>query len=172
MMLTAGCGGGGGSKGQASAKTTEAAAGTTPTSASNGNRAASIDVCALLSEADAGDVAAKAQFGGAGDTYKLTATKVDQGSLPQSGCKFRIQAVSSSGSVEAGGAVEMDVSSADSFAAVSGGGKAIPGLGDQAVSSGGATVVRVGDLMLQTGEDTFTQTFVVELYKKMIPKLR
>jgi hypothetical protein len=33
-------------------------------------------------------------------------------------------------------------------------------------------VVRVGGLMLSAGEDSFTDEFVVDLYRKMIPHLR
>jgi hypothetical protein len=176
LAFVSACGGGSGSKSGASGpgtvtSSTTSAGGSQSTTA-NPSRAASIDVCSLLTEADAADVAGKAQLGGAGATYKLTATKVDQtSSIPTSACKFGIDAYSG-GSVVSGGVVEMDVTSADNFAAYKNGGTPIPGLGDEAVSSSGVAVVRVGDLMLQTGEDTLTQSFVVELYRKMVPKLK
>lgn len=177
LAVLSACGGGGSAKPSASkASTTTAAASPSQTSAGStdgakASRAGSIDVCGLLSEADAADVAAKAGLGGAGSSYKLTATKVDQSSSaqPMSSCKFKIEAVGGGGG---GGTVQIDVVDGDNFAIYKGNGKAVSGLGDEAVSSEGTTVVRVGDLMLQTSEDSFTQSFVVALYQKMIPKMR
>lgn len=48
----------------------------------------------------------------------------------------------------------------------------MPGLGDEAYRGQGSTVVRTGGLMLSAGEDSFTDGFVVDLYRKMIPHLK
>lgn len=134
------------------------------------SRAGSIDVCALLSDADAAAVARDRGLNGAqtADTkYTLKTTKVGStGTVgpPTSGCKFSIDGEGASGTVE------IDVVPADNISIYSDGEK-VPGLGDEAYRGGGQTVVRVGDLMLQTSENSFTEGFVVALYRKMIPKL-
>lgn len=138
-----------------------------PTTA-DASRAASIDVCSLLTEADAADVEASSHPGAAGDTYKLTATKVvDTSPIPDSACKFSFSTYSA-GTLVSSGVIEVDVRSAQYFAPYKDGGKLIPGLGDEAVSTSGLVVVRVGDLMMQAGG----HQFVIDLFRKMVPKLK
>ena len=135
------------------------------------SRAGSIDVCALLSEADAAAVARERGLNGAQteDTkYTLTSTKVESigtAERPMSGCKFHIDGEGASGTVE------IDVAPGDGISIYSDGEK-VPGLGDEAYSGGGQTVVRVGDLLMLTSENSFTQGFAVALYQKMIPNLK
>ena len=138
------------------------------TPAGAANSASGVDVCALLTSQDAAAVAQERGLsGGSGKpTYTLTSTVQDYPNLavPTSGCKFTIAGGGASGTVV------IEVVSAENFALYSDG-EAVPGLGDEAVSQGGTTVVRVGDLMLQTSENSFTEAFVVALYRKMIPNL-
>ncbi len=136
---------------------------------STSSRAGSIDVCGLLSPADADAVARERGLDGAqtADTqYTLKAEKQDYGSsyVPTSGCKF---AISSGG---ASGVVEIQVVPADNFSLYSSG-EPVPGLGDEAYRGMGTTVVRVGDLMLQAGENSFTDDFAVAMFRKMVPHL-
>ena len=141
------------------------------TATAGSSRAGSIDVCALLSEADAAAVARERKLDSAqtaATNYTLKATKVVTTANvgpPTSGCTFSI------GSGGGGGTVEIDVVPAANIAGYADG-KKVPGLGDEAYSGGGLTVVRVGDVMLQSNENSFTQGFVVALYRKMIPKLK
>ncbi|MET3805568.1 hypothetical protein ABIB25_002572 [Nakamurella sp. UYEF19] len=132
------------------------------------NRAGSIDVCALLSEADAVAVAREQMAASqrAAGVYTLQATPTSgSGIKPSSGCKFNISGLGGSGTVE------IDITEGDDIGLYRSG-KKVPGLGDEAYSGIGQTVVRVGDLMLQTSENSFTDAFAVALYKKMIPKLK
>lgn len=131
---------------------------------------ADLDVCGLLSSEDAAAVAQERGLSGsaaADTTYSLTSTKVDYSPtspVPTAGCSFTIEGGGASGTVV------IEVVSADNFALYSDG-EAVPGLGDEAFSGGGTTVVRVGDLMLQTSENSFTESFAVALYQKMIPNM-
>ncbi|SDO88488.1 hypothetical protein SAMN04515671_2234 [Nakamurella panacisegetis] len=142
-----------------------------PSAAAGASRAGSIDVCALLSEADAAAVARERGLNGAQTSatkYTLKATRsatTGGATMPMSGCTFTIDGDGASGTVE------IDVLSADNFAIYAGGVK-VPGLGDEAYKGDGQTVVRVGDLMLQTSENSFTDGFAVALYRKMIPHLK
>jgi hypothetical protein len=134
-----------------------------------GKNPADVDVCALLTQADANDVAhARALDSQQTDatTYTLTSTKqTGTGIKPTSGCKFTI---ASSG---AQGTVSFQVESASGFSIYSSGTK-VEGLGDEAYSSLGTTNVRVGSLMISPGEDSFTQDFTTDLLRKMAPKLK
>ena len=129
-----------------------------------------IDVCSMLSPADAAEVARERGLNGAQTAktvYTLTAKKqAATGSEPSAGCAFSIDGQGASGTVV------IQVSSATNFALYAASGDKVSGLGDEAYSDGGSTVVRVGGLMLSTGEDSFTNDFVVALYRKMIPNLK
>ena len=155
--------------GQGRSETSESQTDALSAPAGGSGRAGSIDVCGLLSEADAAAVARDRGLDGAqtaATVYKLKATPTSgSGTKPTSGCKFDI---SSDG---ASGAIEIDVTSGDDITLYTSEEK-VPGLGDEAYSGGGQTVVRVGDLMLQTSENSFTEEFAVALYRKMIPKLK
>jgi hypothetical protein len=173
VLLLAGCGGSSGSSAAANGQDAAAIGGDSSTgrsgSAGGGRDPASVDVCSLLSQEDAAAVARDHSLNGSQtDTtvYKLTATpqpKID--TPPTSGCEFTI---SSDG---AQGTVVIQVQSADDFGLYSSGTK-VPGVGDEAYRGQGTTVVRVGSLMLSAGEDSFTDSFVTDLYRKMAPHLR
>ncbi|KAA0021341.1 hypothetical protein [Antrihabitans cavernicola] len=151
---------------------------TTPNGASSA--AANVDVCSLLHEDDAYAVADKSGLAGgkaAGATYKLTSTKVDydpsiQQYSPKSGCRFSFDATGSDGDTNFVGAVVIETSPASDFDLYAGNGKPIAGLGDEAVDSAGVTYVKVGDVMFQSGEDSFTNDFVTDLYRKMVPNMK
>jgi hypothetical protein len=140
-----------------------------PASATATSDPADIDVCSLLSQDDAAAVARAHGLNGAqtaATVYTLTATKqTDSGIEPSSSCKFTIA------SEGAEGTVIIQVQSAKDFDLYSSGTK-VTGLGDEAYRDQGSTVVRVGDLMISAGEDSFTDDFVVDLYRKMIPNLK
>lgn len=143
-------------------------------SAGESSRAATVDVCALLSEDDAARVARDEGLSGAQTPeteYTLTKSKVEypeqqQMTSPTAGCEFSISGGGATGNVV------IEVVSAENFSLYAGDGEEVNGLGDEAVSVGGATIVRVDDLMLQTSENSYTEEFVVELYRKMIPNLQ
>lgn len=137
---------------------------------------AKIDVCATLSDADAAAVADQFKLGGglaggAKYTVKRTAETYSADSQkirPKAGCRVEIDAGG------AFGAVVIEVQEADGWSLYSGdsAAKKVSGLGDEAVSVRGATVVKVGNIMLSTGENSMTESLVVELYRKMVPGLR
>lgn len=146
-------------------------------SGSKGNvNIGAIDVCATLSDADVATVAEQRKLGGGAaqgakytvkktpETYNAEAQKVN----PKSGCRVEI---------DAGGAfglVVIEVQEADGWNLYAGdsGAKKVAGVGDEAVTVRGATVAKVGNVMLSTGENSLTDEFIVELYKKMVPGLR
>jgi hypothetical protein len=136
----------------------------------SGRNPADVDVCALLSESDANDVARARGLDGAqtaATTYKLTATKeVGTGIRPTSGCKFIIAADEGAQAI-----VSFQVASAEGFSIYSGG-TTIEGLGDEAYANQGSVVVRVDDLMLSPGENSATSDFATDLMRKMAPKLK
>jgi len=140
-----------------------------PASATPTTDIAKIDVCGLLSEDDAAATARAHRLNGAqtdATVYTLTATpQTGTGSEPVASCKFSIDGQGASGTVV------IQVQSARDFSLYASGTK-VPDLGDEAYRDQGSTVVRVGDLMLSAGEDSFTDDFVVDLYRKMIPHLR
>ena len=175
VLLLAGCGGSSGSSSAGSGQSAAVVAGTGDSSgqsspAAGGKDPASVDVCSLLSQEDAAAVARDHSLNGSQtDTtaYKLTAKP--QPSIdtpPTSSCEFTI---SSDG---AQGTVVIQVQSADDFAALYASGTKVSGLGDEAYREQGSTVVRVGGLMLSAGEDSFTDSFVTDLYRKMAPHLK
>ena len=126
-------------------------------------------MCSLLSQEDAAAVARAHSLNGAqtaATVYTLTATpQTDTGSEPSASCRFSIDGQGAQGTVA------IQVQSAQDFAIYSIGTK-VPGSGDEAYRNQGSTVVRVGGLMLSAGEDSFSDDFVVDLYRKMIPHLK
>jgi hypothetical protein len=135
----------------------------------SGTNPATVDVCALLSPADANEVARANGLDGAqtaATTYKLTATKqTPTGIDPSSSCEFTI---SDDG---AEGTVAFQVASAAHFSVYSSG-KKVSGLGDEAYDDGSSTVMRVGSLMISPGEDSFQEDFTTDLLRKMAPNLK
>lgn len=176
-ILLAGCGG--------SSKTASKAAGSTPAgtgvaavdttqpspsetaSSTPSGDASAVDVCALLSQDDAAAVARAKGLNGAqtaATKYKLTAKKLPVQNKTAS-CEFSIDGEGASGTVV------IQVMSAENFSLYANG-KKVDGLGDEAYTDGSATVVRVGGLMMTTSEDSFTNSFVTELFRKMAPHLK
>ena len=161
----------------AAAGPTSAATGTTPASAAvadDGSRAGSIDVCSLLSQADASAVARQFQLAGdssATATYKLTAEKQPDTttSYPTSSCQFTIAQVTSDNT---GSEVILTIS-VEPAKYMDKTGTKIAGLGDEAYDEGGYAQVRVGDLVLLPGQNSGAdEDFVNALFRAMIPKLR
>jgi hypothetical protein len=138
-------------------------------SSGSGTNPGDVDVCALLTPADANEVARAHGLDGAQTattTYRLTATKqTDTGIEPTSSCEFTIA------DDGAEGTVAFQVGSAAHFS-VYASGKKVDGLGDEAYDDGSATVVRVGNLMISAGEDSFPEDFTTDLLRKMAPHLK
>ncbi|MCW2540173.1 MAG: hypothetical protein JWN95_1898 [Frankiales bacterium] len=135
------------------------------------SRVTSIDVCALLSPADAAAVARDRGLNGAqtaATKYSLTTTPQPgtNPNQPTSGCKFSIDGEGASGTVV------ILVQAAENFSLYSTDASKVPDLGDEAYDNGSSTVVRVGDLMLLTSENSFSDQFVADLYRKMVPNLK
>lgn len=139
------------------------------TSSGSGTNPANVDVCALLTQADANAVARAHGLDGAQTattTYTLTAKKqTDTGVEPTSSCEFTIA------DDGAEGTVAFQVGSAAHFSVYSTGTK-VSGLGDEAYDDGSSTVVRVGSLMISAGEDSFGDSFTTDLLRKMVPNLK
>jgi hypothetical protein len=155
-----------------------AAAGSTPSSAAaaagDGSRAGSIDVCSLLSPADASAVAR--QFKLAGDdsataTYKLITEKQPAAttSYPTSSCQFTIAQVTSDNT---GSEVILTIS-VEPAKYMDKTGTKITGLGDEAYDEGEYAQVRVGDVVLLPGQNSGAdEDFINGLYRAMIPNLK
>jgi hypothetical protein len=181
LAVTA-CGSSASSTSPAAAGTTSAVgttdAGTTPSSAAaaadDGSRAGSIDVCSLLSQADASAVARKFQLAGdssATATYKLTTEKQPDTttSYPTSSCQFTIAQVTSDNT---GSEVTLTIS-VEPAKYMDKTGTKITGLGDEAYDEGDYAQVRVGDVVLLPGQNSGAdEDFINALYRAMIPNLR
>ncbi len=169
---TAACGSSAKSSAADGDSATPATEGATPTGASADSgdtaHAGSIDVCSLLSEADAGAVAKQFKLGGDSVTaYKLTAEKrpPPTTAYPSSSCRFTIATA--------------DIGSQVTFAVVVSPAKyldktgtKIEGLGDEAYDEGPYDEVRVGDIVLQTNENSGAgEDFLNAIYRAMIPNI-
>lgn len=171
-LLLAGCGGGSSGTSPTAAKQAGSGAADGGSSSNDAPNAAAakVDVCSLLSQEDASAVARAHSLNGAqtdATVYTLTATPQNDTSAPEgtSSCKFHIAGGG------AGGTVVVQVQSAKDFGLYKSGTK-VAGVGDEAYKAQGSTVVRVGGLMMSAGEDSFTDSFVVDLYRKMAPHLK
>jgi hypothetical protein len=173
------CGSSASSTSSAAADTTSATGtAATPSSAaaavSDGSRAGSIDVCSLLSQADASAVAKKFKLAGdssATATYKLTAEKQPPAttSYPTSSCQFTIAQVTSDNT---GSEVTLTIS-VEPAKYMDKTGTKITGLGDEAYDEGDYAQVRVGDVVLLPGQNSGAdENFINALYRAMIPNLR
>jgi hypothetical protein len=169
--------------GSSASSISPAAAGTTalspaPSSAAaaadDGSRAGSINVCSLLSQADASAVAKKFQLAGddsATAVYKLTAQKQPDTttSYPTSSCQFTIAQVTTDNT---GSEVVLTIS-VEPAKYMDKTGKKITGLGDEAYDEGDYAQVRVGDVVLLPGQNSGAdEDFINALYRAMIPNLR
>ena len=162
----------------ATSATGTAATGTTPSSAAaaagDGSRAGSINVCSLLSQADASAVAKKFKLAGdssATATYKLTAQKQPPAttSYPTSSCQFTIAQVTTDNT---GSEVTLTIS-VEPAKYMDKTGTKITGLGDEAYDEGDYAQVRVGDVVLLPGQNSGAdEDFINALYRAMIPNLR
>jgi hypothetical protein len=129
-----------------------------------------VDVCALLSAADANAVATADKLDGAQTTstvYKLTATKApDAAGQGESACRFTISDGGAEGTVafvvEQGAHIDFYTD-----------GTKVDGLGDEAyTNSNGGTVVRVGGLLINEADDSLSGPFTTDLLRKMAPNLK
>ena len=134
-----------------------------------------VDVCALLTDDDARDVATKAPLVNAGSViYTVKREKQTYSSdvkPPLGGCKFEFYSqTSDTGTPSLSAAVGIEARDAGDFGIYKGG-TPVAGLGDEAYNSSGSTVVRRGNVMLSAGENSATDDFVVQMYRRMVPNL-
>jgi hypothetical protein len=179
VLSVAACGGSGGSAssaaggsaspaGAATASATQSAA----SAAGNPAHAGSIDVCSLLSPADASAVAK--QFKLASDpsaTYKLMTVKQPPPTTayPTSACQFTIAQVTSD-NMGSEAIVTVGVQPAKYLDKT---GTKINGLGDEAYDEGEYVEVRVGDVVLQSNNNQgASKDFINALYRAMIPNVK
>jgi hypothetical protein len=173
-LSLAACGGNASSSAGPSPSATAATTAQSAASAAggDGSRAGSIDVCSLLSPADASAVAK--QFKLASDpaaTYKLMTEKQPPPttSYPTSACRFTIAEVTAD-NTGSEAIVTVGVSPAKYLDKT---GTKIAGLGDEAYDEGPYVEVRVGDLVLQSNENSGAdKDFINAMYRAMIPNLR
>jgi hypothetical protein len=174
LSLTA-CGGG--SSDQAASSTTSDADQTSVTQAAaaptggNAAHAGSIDVCSLLSPADA--KAEAKQFKLASDPaakYKLMTQKQPPPTTayPTSACQFTIAEVTAD-NTGSEAIVSVSVSPAQYLDKT---GTKINGLGDEAYDEGDYVEVRSGDVVLQSNSNQgASKDFINAMYQAMIPHL-
>ena len=179
-LSVAACGGSSGSTassaaGGSASPAGAATAGATPSSASaagNPSHAGSIDVCSLLSPADASAVAK--QFKLSSDpsaTYKLMTQKQPPPTTayPTSACQFTIAQVTSD-NTGSEAIVTVGVQPAKYLDKT---GTKINGLGDEAYDEGEYVEVRVGDVVLQSNNHQgASKDFINALYRAMIPHVK
>jgi hypothetical protein len=170
---------------KSTAQSAERAGGATPMaevssssagSAGDGADAGSIDVCALLSAADATAIATK--FTLASDpsaTYRLTTEKLPAPttSYPTSACRFTIAEVTAD-NTGSEAIVSVTVAPAKYLDKT---GTKVDGLGDEAYDEGNYVQVRTGDVVLQSNENSgasqdFINAMYQAMYQAMIPNVR
>ena len=156
LVLLPACGGSDSSQGQAQTSPSATASGSGSSAAPT-----ALDVCGLLTADDAKAVVAAR---GSGPGFAFTAQPQDARTPILGACKFTF-----TGSIN--GAIVIMATSGDDIALYRKG-TPIPNLGDEAFSELGTSVVRVGKYMLSVGENSFTQGFVTEMYKRMAPRLK
>lgn len=130
---------------------------------------AGVDVCALLSAADANTVAHAEQldeFQTPSTVYAFTAAKQTQPG--GSACRFRIAAPPGE---DGQGSVVFRVVTARGFA-VPPDGRPITGLGDEAYDTGTSPVVRVGTVVISSADDSFSDSLTVALLRTIVPKIK
>jgi hypothetical protein len=162
--------------GSATSSSEAAAASTASSVASpaggNASHAGSIDVCSLLSPADASAVAKQFALGGdPSATYKLMTEKLPPPTTayPSSACRFTIAQVTAD-NTGSEAIVTVGVQPARYLDKT---GTKIDGLGDEAYDEGQYVEVRVGDLVLQSNQNSgANEDFINALYRAMIPNLR
>ena len=158
----------------------EGTAGQESTTGSEGSTGASpaagpVDVCALLSDEDAVDVATNAPLVNSSSvTYTIEREKQTAGpevfKPPLGDCKFFFYSTTDIAPKSISATVQIQATDASDFGLYKSG-TPVPGLGDEAYKSTGSTVVRKGNVMLSAGENSATDDFVVAIYKKMVPNL-
>jgi hypothetical protein len=119
-------------------------------------------VCGLFNADDAKAVVLATKSGG--DTT-MTATKVAVTSPKLGACKFQFDGTPA-------GTLVIEAAPADGMSFFRGGSKPLPGIGDEAFTNAGTPYVRVGGVMLSSGENSFTSNFVIEVFRRMAPKMK
>jgi hypothetical protein len=149
-----------------------------PSPATGDGELGPVDVCAMLTDEEAVEVAT-VQGLNSDPSAKYSVEKEKQeypGTVlfpPLGGCKFLFYSETSSTPRSFNGAAVIEVTDAESFDFYKGAGATpVAGIGDEAVTQLGSTVVRVGDVMMSTGENSFTDAFVIEMYRRMADDLR
>jgi hypothetical protein len=167
----------GSSAGAGSAAATGAASASatqSPASAAGGNpsHAGSIDVCSLLSPADASAVAKQFKLAANPSArYKLMTVKQPPPTTayPSSACQFTIAQVTSD-NTGSEAIVTVGVQPAKYLDKT---GTKINGLGDEAYDEGEYVEVRVGDVILQSNQNQgASKDFINALYRAMIPNVK
>jgi hypothetical protein len=140
--------------------------------AGDASHAGSIDVCALLSPADASSVATKHKLSSdAAATYKLATEKQPPPTTayPSSACRFTIATVTADNTGNEA-VVTVGVQPAKYLDKS---GTKIAGLGDEAYDEGDYSEVRVGDVVLQSNQNSgANEDFINDLYRAMIPNIK
>jgi hypothetical protein len=138
--------------------------------------AGSVDVCALLTDEAAVEVAKNAPLVSA-ESVTYTIKREKQTSSPEvvkpplGDCKFYFYSqTSDASSPSISATVQIQANDASEFDIYKSG-TPVPGLGDEAYKSTGSTVVRKGNVMLSAGENSATDGFVVAMYRKMVDNL-
>jgi len=175
-LLLAACGGGGDDDDDSTGDATTVPGATATRASSDAGASAdpaNIDVCSMLTDEEAAEVASaeETRLGGPGATYTVTREKIEytaeqQRNFPQSSCRFVI---------DAGGAlavVQVIVSSGDTYDLLyRSEGTPVAGVGDHAVFYRGSAIAKVGDLQLSIGEYTATAEFNMEIFRRIAPDL-
>jgi hypothetical protein len=140
-------------------------------SSGNATHAGSIDVCSLLSLADATAVAKQFDLGGdPAATYKLMAEKQPPPTTayPSAACRFTIAQVTAD-NTGSEAIVTVGVQPAKYLDKT---GTKISELGDEAYDEGPYVQVRVGDIILQSNENSgASKDFINAMYRLMAPKV-
>lgn len=173
LSVTA-CGSGSSAGSSTSATVVATAAGAQPSASAVGGspaHAGSIDVCSLLTPADASAVAKQFQLSGdPAAKYKLMTEKQPPPTTayPSSACQFTIAEVTSD-NTGSEAIITIGVQPAQYLDRT---GTKISGLGDEAYDEGDYVEVRAGDVVLQSNQNSgASKDFINALYRVMIPHL-
>jgi hypothetical protein len=131
---------------------------------SSGTDPARVDVCALFDLDDASAVVAATRSGQPGGSVMTkSAMAVDTPLLGS--CKFNWNG-------SPAGAIQVVAAPASALAIHRSVGTPVPGIGDEVIHERGTYYLRVGNIMLSIGENSFTSQWVLEMYKRMAPKMK
>jgi hypothetical protein len=130
----------------------------------SGSAPAKVDVCALFDLDDASAVVAATRSGQAGGSV-MTKTSVAVNAPSLGACKFNWNGTPA-------GAIQLVAEPASSLTIHRSFSTPVPGIGDEVLNERGTYYLRVGNVMLSAGENSFTSQWVLEMYKRMAPKMK